>query len=100
MASIKFHESHKTAPILSAGTVSPAILQDLIRYFNSYFHKCKIANEDKVRSILLSFQDIKIDNWIKNNQDTLLANDYTFDAFTKVDDTHLRRTSPDVTVTV
>jgi hypothetical protein len=30
----------------------------------------------------MSFQDIKIDNWIKNNQEKLLAADYTFDTFT------------------
>jgi hypothetical protein len=30
----------------------------------------------------MSFQDIKIDNWIKNNQETLLADGYTFETFT------------------
>jgi hypothetical protein len=49
MATIKFHDAHKTAPILTAGTVSPAILTQLIQYFTSYFHKCKIPDEDKVR---------------------------------------------------
>jgi hypothetical protein len=29
----------------------------------------------------MSFQDIKIDNWIKNNQDKLLADGYTFETF-------------------
>jgi hypothetical protein len=82
MATVKFHDAHKTAPILTKGTVSPATLAQLIQYFNSYFHKCKIANEDKVRSILMSFEDIKIDNWIKNNQELFLADDYTFDTFT------------------
>jgi hypothetical protein len=82
MATVKFHDAHKTAPILTKGTVSPAVLAQLIQYFNSYFHKCKIPNEDKVRNILMSFEDIKIDNWIKNNQDQFLAEDYTFDTFT------------------
>ena len=82
MATVKFHDAHKTAPILTPGTVSPAILSQLIQYFTSYFHKCKIANEDKVRNILMSFQDIKIDNWIKNNNDTFLADGYTFESFT------------------
>src|SRR5271168_4125875 len=79
MATVKFHDAHKTPPILTSGTVSPAILAQLIQYFNSYFHKCKISNEDKVRNILMSFEDIKIDNWIKNNQEQFLAKD---DAFT------------------
>ena len=82
MATIKFHEGHKTSPILTAGTLSPAILAQLIQYFSSYFHKCKIANEDKVRNILMSFQDIKIDNWIKNNETTFLADGFTFEMFT------------------
>jgi hypothetical protein len=30
----------------------------------------------------MSFQDIKIDNWIKNNQETYLANNITFETFT------------------
>ena len=30
----------------------------------------------------MSFQDIKIDNWIKNNQDQFLADDFTFENFT------------------
>ena len=82
MATVKFHDAHKTAPILTKGTVSPAVLAQLLQYFNSYFHKCKISNEDKVRNVLMSFEDIKIDNWIKNNQDQFLADDYTFETFT------------------
>ena len=82
MATVKFHDGHKTAPILTAGNVSPAILAQLIQYFNSYFHKSKIPDEDKVRNVLMSFQDIKIDNWVKNNQDRFLADDFTFNAFT------------------
>ena len=30
----------------------------------------------------MSFEDIKIDNWIKNNQEQFLAADYTFETFT------------------
>ena len=82
MATVKFHDTHKTAPILTKGNVSPAVLSQLLQYFNSYFHKCKIDNEDKVRNVLMSFEDIKIDNWIKNNQETFLADGYTFEAFT------------------
>jgi hypothetical protein len=82
MATVKFHDAHKTPPILTSGTVSPAILAQLIQYFNSYFHKCKIANEDKVGNILMSFQDIKIDNWIKHNQDVFTADNFTFKLFT------------------
>ena len=31
---------------------------------------------------MLSFQDVRIDNWIKNNHDAMLAETYTFDNFT------------------
>ena len=82
MATVKFHDGHKTAPVLTPGTVSPAILAQLIQYFNSYFHKCKIDNADKVKNILTSFQDIRIDNWIKNNLDIFQADGYTFETFT------------------
>ena len=82
MATVKYHDAHKTAPILTAGTVSPAILAQLIQYFNSYFHKCKVADEDKVRNILMSFHDIKIDNWLKNNTEQFTAADFTFEDFT------------------
>ena len=82
MATIRHHDGHKTAPILTPGNVSPAILSQLIQYFNSYFHKCKITNEEKVRSVLMSFQDVKIDNWVKNNHDAFMADDFTFEKFT------------------
>ena len=82
MATIKHHDGHKTPPILTPGTLSPAILAQLIQYFNSYFNKCKIDNADKVKNILLSFQDIKIKNWINNNIEVLQGADYTFDTFT------------------
>jgi hypothetical protein len=82
LATVKFHDAHKTAPILTKGNVSPAVLAQLLQYFNSYFHKCKVANEDKVRNVLMSFEDIKIDNWIKNNQDQFSADGYTFEMFT------------------
>ena len=82
MATVKYHDAHKTAPVLTAGTVSPAILAQLIQYFNSYFHKCKVADEDKVRNILMSFQDIKIDNWLKNNTEQFTAADFSFEDFT------------------
>jgi hypothetical protein len=82
MATVKFHDAHTTPPILTSGTVSPAILAQLIQYFNSYFHKCRIVNKDKVRDILMSFQDIKINNWIENNQDLFTADNFTFEHFT------------------
>ena len=82
MATIKHHDGHKTPPILTPGTLSPAILAQLIQYFNSYFNKCKIDNADKVKNILLSFQDIKIKNCINNNIEVLQGADYTFNTFT------------------
>jgi hypothetical protein len=82
MATVKFHDGHKTAPILTEGNVSPAILAQLFQYFNSYFHKSKISEDEKIRSALMSFHDIKIDNWVKNNQDRFLADGFTFELFT------------------
>jgi hypothetical protein len=82
MATVKFHEGHKTAPILTSGNVSPAIIAQFVEYLNAYFHKAKIADNEKVRSTLTSFQDIRLDNWVKNNRDRFLAEDYTFTEFT------------------
>ena len=83
MATIKFHDGHKTAPILSSGNVSPAIIAQFLEYLNAYFHKAKIATDnDKVRNSLTCFQDIRIDNWIKNNRERFLKEDYTFTDFT------------------
>jgi hypothetical protein len=73
MAAVKFHEGHKTAPILTSGNVSPAIIAQFLEYLNAYFHKAKVAEAEKVRSTLTSFQDIRIDNWVKNNRDRFLS---------------------------
>jgi hypothetical protein len=81
MASIKFHEGHKTAPILTAGNISPTIIAQFFEYLESFFHKAKITDAEKVRNALSSFQDIRIDNWIKNNRTRFLADTYTFDEF-------------------
>ena len=82
MASIKFHEGHKTAPILTAGNVSPTIIAQFIEYLESFFHKAKIADTEKVWSCLSCFQDLRIDNWIKNNRARFLSDTYTFADFT------------------
>jgi len=82
MASVKFHDGHKVAPVLTAGDLSPAIISQFVEYLNAFFHKCKIPDGDKVRNTLTSFQDIRIDNWVKNNRTKFLADDYTFDNFT------------------
>ena len=82
MATVKFHEGHKTAPILTSGNISPAIIAQFLEYLNAYFHKAKIPDADKVRSTLTSFQDIRIDNWVKNNRDRFLTDTYTFLEFT------------------
>lgn len=82
MASIKFHESHKIAPILTAGNVSPTIITQFIEYLESFFHKAKITETEKIHSCLSCFQDLQIDNWIKNNCTRFLADTYTFADFT------------------
>jgi hypothetical protein len=69
MATVKFHDGHKTAPILTSGDVSPAIIAQFLEYVNAYFMKAKVLEVDKVKNILTSFHDIKIDNWIKNNKE-------------------------------
>lgn len=76
MATIKSHEGHKTAPILTSGNVFPAIITQFLEYLDPYLHKAKIIDSDKVRNMLTSFQDIHIDNWVKNNHDR-----YVFQAY-------------------
>ena len=82
MATVRYFHGHKSAPILTSGDVSPAIIAQFIEYLDAYFHKSKIADTDKVRETLTSFQDIRIDNWVKNNRDRFLAEKYTFSDFT------------------
>src|SRR5271168_473960 len=82
MATVKFHDGHKTAPILTSGDVSPAIVAQFLEYINAYFTKAKVLEVDKVKNILTSFHDIKIDHWIKNNREQFIIDTYTFEMFT------------------
>ena len=82
MATVKFHDGHKTAPVLTSGDVSPAIVAQFLEYVNTYFTKAKVLEVDKVKNILTSFHDIKIDNWIKNNRERFIVDTYTFENFT------------------
>jgi hypothetical protein len=82
MATVKFHDGHKTAPILTSDDVSPAVIAQFLEYVNAYFTKAKVSNIDKVKNILTSFHDIKIENWIKNNRERFILDTYTFQMFT------------------
>ncbi|KAF8149947.1 hypothetical protein B0H34DRAFT_667072, partial [Crassisporium funariophilum] len=77
-ASVRFSEVHKTPPTLLAGRITPSVLQDWQDYAEAFFAKVKIAEDDKVKSILSCFPDVRINNWINNNDDTLKTAGYTF----------------------
>ncbi|KAF8952615.1 hypothetical protein BDZ97DRAFT_1681162, partial [Flammula alnicola] len=73
--------NHKTAPEVSDGTISPAVLQEWEDQCRAFFSKRKIPEADEVREIVTSncFKKDRIKHWIKVNRDKLLQPDYKFD---------------------
>ncbi|KAF8963683.1 hypothetical protein BDZ97DRAFT_1819911, partial [Flammula alnicola] len=73
--------NHKTAPEISDGTLSPAVLQEWEDQCRAFFAKRKIPEADEVREIVTSncFKKDRIKHWIKINRAKLLEADYTFD---------------------
>lgn len=73
MATVKFYEGHKTAPILTSGNVSSAIISQFLEYLDACFHKLKMS-EKRQKSPIPFRTDIRIDhNWVKNNRDKILS---------------------------
>jgi len=79
--SVKFHESHKAAPVLLPRCITPAIINQFQEYAIAFFTKAKTTEEGKVSSLLTSFHDPAINNWAKMNKDRFKAANFTFPLF-------------------
>ena len=77
-ATIRFHESHKTPPILDPGHVTPAVVMEFQEYATAFFIKTKMPEDEQVISLLTSF---RVANWAKMNKDCFCAPGFTFTMF-------------------
>jgi hypothetical protein len=75
--------THKHAPTLSAGSVTPEIIASWQRAAESFFRKSKIVEAEKVSSVFDSFADGRILNWLESNRAEFLAPTYMFSSFMK-----------------
>jgi hypothetical protein len=73
MATIKYHDGGKSAPILNDGIITPSILQVWRKKCELFFDVRKIDDADRVKSILASFCSLNIVNWVNENEDALKA---------------------------
>ena len=80
-ASIRFHKSHKTPPILDPGRVTPAVVIEFQEYATAFFTKTKTPEEEQVKSLLTSFCEPTVANWAKMNKDRFCAAGFTFAMF-------------------
>ena len=80
-AQVKFHEGNKVPLTMLLGRVTPSLLQQWEEYAIAYFNKAKMAETDKVSSVLTCWRDTKIDNFIKMNKEHFCAADFTFTKF-------------------
>ena len=71
MATIKYHDGGKSAPILNDGIITPSVLQLWQKKAEIFFDVKKVDAEDQVKSILASFSSQSLVNWINENEDTL-----------------------------
>lgn len=83
MAFVKGHDRNKVAPVLSAGTLFLAVIQELQAKGNTFFLKLRVPAKNQITEILDSFKDQRIISWIANNQDTLTGEEYDFNLFMK-----------------
>ena len=73
MATIKFHDAGKSAPILNDGIITPSVLQLWKKKAEIFFDVRKIEDDDRVKNVLSSFSTQTIVNWINENEVTLRA---------------------------
>jgi len=71
MATIKYHDGGKSAPILHNGIITPSILQLWHKKAEIFFEVKKIEPNDQVKNVLASFSSQSLVNWIKENEDVL-----------------------------
>ncbi len=81
IAVITAHPTHKSPPTLSAGKITPAILNEWEEYTQLFFTKDKTNPEDQVSAVLSTFIHPFIKNWIAMNKDQFRQEDYTFEVF-------------------
>ncbi len=73
MATIKFHDAGKSAPILNDGIITPSVLQLWKKKAEIFFDVRKIEDDDRVKNVLSSFSTQTLVNWINENEVTLRA---------------------------
>jgi len=73
MATIKFHDAGKSAPILNEGIITPSVLQLWKKKAENFFETRKIEDADRVKSVLSCFSTQTLVNWINENEITLRA---------------------------
>jgi len=71
MATIKYHDGGKSAPILNDGIITPSILQLWHKKTEIYFDVKNLAAEDCVKNILSCFSSQALVNWVNENEATL-----------------------------
>ncbi len=71
MATIKYHDAGKAAPILNDGIITPSVLQLWKKKSEIFFDVRKIEDADRVKNVLSSFSSQTIVNWINENEDAL-----------------------------
>ena len=79
--SIRFHESHKTPPILDPGRITPAVVMEFQEYATAFFAKTKTPEEEQVTALLTSFREPMVANWAKMNKFRFCAAGFTFPMF-------------------
>jgi len=73
MATIKYHNAGKAAPILNEGIITPSVLQLWKKKAEIFFDIRKIKDADRVKNILACFLTQTIVNWINKNEDAIKA---------------------------
>ena len=71
MATVKYHDGEKSAPILNDGIITPSILQIWRKKAELFFEVKAIDPKDRVKSILSSFCSPSLVNWVNENEPTL-----------------------------
>jgi len=77
MATIKYHDAGKSAPILNDGIITPSVLQLWKKKAEIFFDVRKIEDADRVKNVLACFSTQTIVNWINENEATLKTQPWT-----------------------
>jgi hypothetical protein len=77
MATIKYHDGGKSAPILHDGIITPAVLQLWCKKAEIFFDVKSLAPEDRVKNVLSCFSSQALVNWVNENEATLRTLSWT-----------------------